>query len=119
MRRAKHIEDSGKRIEYASGMQRDLQDGKPDFMLMHPVGMPFWEQPLTRIAMHLTEGAKKYGFRNWEKANSQEELDRFKSSALRHMHQFLNGEDDEEHFGAVVFNLFAIVYVQWRLSDEA
>lgn len=26
--------DSGERVEYASGMTRDIQDGKPDFSLL-------------------------------------------------------------------------------------
>lgn len=114
----KPIKDSGERQEYSSGMHRDLQEGKPDFTLLYPADMPFWEQPMTRVALHMTAGITKYGYRNWELANSQEELIRFKSSALRHMLQFLAGEDDEEHFGAVIFNLFAIVYVQWRLRNE-
>lgn len=110
------IKDSGERIEYASGMNRDIQDDKPDLTLLMPTDMPWELQPLTRAAMHMTMGAKKYGLRNWEKANSEVELARFKSSAMRHMMQFLAGEKDEEHFGAVIFNLFAIVYVQWRMD---
>jgi len=110
--------DSGKRIDYASGMRRDLQDGKPDFYLcLAP--MPYEEQLLTRWAELMTRGAEKYGRDNWTLANSEEELERFKSSAFRHMVQALSGEDDEDHFAGVLFNLNAIVYLNWKLNGSA
>lgn len=108
--------DSGKRQEYKSGMARDLQYGKADFYLITPPDMPYAEQPLTRWAELMTRGAEKYGRRNWQLANSEEELERFKSSAARHMQQWLLGETDEDHMAAVMFNLAAAEYVKWRLS---
>ena len=41
--------DSGERVEYASGMTRDIQDGKPDFSLLL-ADVPYSEQMLTRWA---------------------------------------------------------------------
>lgn len=95
------IKDSGKRIDFSSGMRRDTQDNKPRYDLI-------WEEGLYREAMHMAKGAKKYGERNWELANSKEELDRFKASLLRHAHQLVNGETDEDHMSAVCFNARAI-----------
>jgi Domain of unknown function (DUF5664) len=112
------IKDSGKRQKYDSGMVRDPQEGKPRFDLMWPLGVPFTEQFMTRIADHLTKGIDKYGPRNWEKANSQEELDRFRASAMRHLCQWYCGDTDEDHAAAVVFNLISAETTAWKLSQE-
>jgi hypothetical protein len=103
------VKDSGKREEFASGMRRDTEDGKPDYTLL-------FDGPLMdRLAAHLTKGAVKYGRRNWTQASSVEERDRFKRSATRHFRQWLRGDVDEDHMAAVVFNLNAWAYVDERL----
>lgn len=103
------VKDSGVRQEYESGMHRDTQEGKPDYTLIH---IPF----LTRIAHHLGKGLLKYGRDNWMLANSMEELIRFRSSAFRHLMQWLEGDMDEDHASAVVFNLMVAEYVKERLG---
>jgi hypothetical protein len=110
--------DSGQRQEYASGMKRDLQDGKPDFSLLVSMDTPYKDMPLTRWAELMTRGAEKYGRNNWQLANSQEELDRFKASAMRHFMQWITGEKDEDHMAAVMFNLNAAEYVKWKLNNK-
>lgn len=110
--------DSGVREDYDSGMRRDTQAGKPRFDLMLIPDMPYEDQFLTRVAALLERGAEKYGERNWQLANSEEELARFKASGLRHMMQWLSGELDEDHAAAVVFNLMAAEYVKWKLNAD-
>ena len=110
--------DSGKRQEYESGMRRDLQDGKPDFSLIVSQNQPYDEMMLTRWAALMTRGAEKYGRNNWQLANSQEELDRFKSSAMRHFIQWITGEDDEDHAAAVMFNINCAEFVKWKLKQN-
>jgi hypothetical protein len=105
------VKDSGKRIEYDSGLRRDVTDGKPDYTLIY---IPF----LTRIAIHLGKGAVKYGRENWKFANSEDELMRFRESALRHMMQWLSGDADEDHMAAVCFNLMAAEYTKERLESK-
>ena len=105
--------DSGKRQSYDSGMQRDLQDGKPNYYLCLS-GMPYEKEMLTRWASLMTRGAEKYGERNWQLADSEEELERFKSSAFRHFMQWVTGEDDEDHASAVFFNINAAEYVKYK-----
>lgn len=56
--------------------------------------------------------------RNWELFNNQEALDRAKSSALRHMIQWINGETDEDHAAAVYFNIMAAEYVKYQLRPQ-
>lgn len=109
--------DSGKRQEYASGMRRDTQESKPDFSLLL-TDLPYDEQMLTRWAALMTRGADKYGRRNWQLANSHEELERFKSSAFRHFVQWISGEDDEDHAAAVLFNIQAYEYTKYKVDNE-
>lgn len=118
LRRMFPTKDSGKRESYDSGMVRDTQDGKPRFDLCLVDGMPYDEQFLTRLAGLLTRGAEKYGEKNWQFADSAEELTRFKASGLRHMMQWMTGEVDEDHAAAVAFNLMAAEYVKWKLANE-
>lgn len=110
--------DSGAREEYASGMRRDTETGKPRFDLMWPEGVPYSEQFITRFALLLARGAEKYGDRNWEKGDSQVELGRARSSAARHFAQWLSGEEDEDHASAVLFNLLQAETLKWKLSQQ-
>lgn len=109
------IKDSGVRQEYASGMVRDTEKGKARFDLLNPLGVPYDAQFLTRCAVHMAQGAEKYTDRNWEQANGTEELARYRSSALRHLQQWIAGEQDEDHAAAVFFNLLAAETVEYRI----
>lgn len=103
--------DSGRRVMFPSGMNRDVQDDKPRYDLI-------WQPGLKRLAELMSRGAKKYGDRNWEKASTQEELDRFKASAYRHFEQWFAGDIDEDHASAVVFNLFGAEFIKEKLNDK-
>jgi len=91
-------------------MRRDTEDGKIDYTLALDGPM------FARCADHLTKGAAKYGRRNWQNANSVEEYERFKRSAFRHFIQWMDGDTDEDHAAAVIFNVNAAEYVRERLS---
>lgn len=99
--------DSGERAEFSSGMVRDTEKGKPRFALLIPKDVPYEAQFLTRFAALLARGAEKYDPRNWEKAEGEAELERYHSSAFRHLIQWITGETDEDHAAAVAFNLLA------------
>lgn len=101
--------DSGAREEYKSGMVRDTAAGKPRYDLI-PI------MPLRRLADLYARGAEKYGDRNWQLASSEQELQRFKASGLRHYFQYLNGDTDEDHAAAVVFNVFAQMFLEAKLA---
>ena len=104
------VKDSGIREEYGSGMRRDTQSGKPMYNLIDKTF-------LYRLAVHMAKGAEKYGRDNWRLANSQEELERFEESALRHMMQWLNGDTDEDHMSAIAFNIASAEYVKRKLQN--
>jgi hypothetical protein len=106
------IKDSGKRVEFDSGMVRDVQDGKTDYALVFSGPM------LKRWAEHLTKGAVKYDRDNWLKATGQVELDRFLQSAARHFFQWMAGETDEDHAAAVFFNLNGAEYVKDQMKKN-
>lgn len=111
--------DSGKRQEFASGMVRDIQEGKARPDLLFPIGVPYNDQFIVRCASLLARGAEKYESRNWEKASGQEELDRFKASAFRHFLQWLTGDTPEEdHAAAVVFGLLGFETLKWKLEND-
>ena|SRR5215475_12404146 len=110
--------DSGRRAEFPSGMVRDVNDEKPRFSLIMPKDMPYGEQLLTRWAALMTRGRDKYGERNWEKAVSEKEMERFRDSGLRHMMQWMGDETDEDHAAAVCFNLQGAEYVKWKLKHS-
>lgn len=103
--------DSGKRKVFASGMQRDVTEGKTDYTycLQGPM--------LKRWAELMERGAKKYDRDNWMKASGPEELERFRASALRHLIQWLHGETDEDHAAAVIFNLNGAEYVLGKMES--
>jgi hypothetical protein len=90
-------------------MTRTPDEGKINYALA-------FDGPLIeRLAKHLTAAAPKHGKRNWMNANSEEDYERFRESAIRHFIQYLNGEDDEDHFAATVFNLNGMEYVRDRI----
>lgn len=104
--------DSGQRTEFASGMVRDTDDGKPRYDLI-PI------LPLRRLAELYARGAKKYGDANWQKANSPEEMQRFKASCLRHLYQWLDGDLDEDHAIGAVWNIFAVLWLEQKMGSSS
>ena len=111
------VKDSGERKEFASGMVRDTPAGKIEYDRALD-GLMF-----ERWAAHLTKGAVKYpdiapGMPNWSLAEGNEELVRFRKSALRHFIQWFNGERDEDHASAVFFNLNGAEFVKEKLANR-
>jgi hypothetical protein len=112
--------DSGARVDYASGMRRDIDEDKPNYALISPLKIEPEDQILTRWAALMTRGAEKYGKRNWERAKTWKEHARFKSSAFRHFMQwFFDADDGEDHAVAVMFNITAAEYVKLRKEYAA
>lgn len=107
--------DSGKRAELGNGAVRDTEQGKPRFDLLLPRDLSYKEQMLTRWAELMARGAEKYDARNWEKFQTQEALDRAKSSAMRHFMQWMTNEADEDHAAAVYFNIMAAEYIKRKM----
>ena len=94
------IKDSGKREQFPSGAVRDTTEGKIRWDLV-PI------EALRRVAIHYTNGAKKYEANNWKKGISTE---RFIESATRHWAEYRLGEREEDNLSAVIFNVLGIIY---------
>jgi len=112
------LSDSGERQIYSSGMMREPSDIRARFDLILPETQPYDTTLLYRWASILAMGAKKYEARNFEKANSVEELERFKSSAWRHFIKLMSGETDEMHDACLVFNINGIIYLMDKLKVD-
>lgn len=110
--------DSGDRREFNSGMVRDRGDLKERFYLITPLEVPYEHQMLTRLAGLMARGAEKYDDRNWELANSSDELDEFIESAARHFVKWMTGVDDgEDHAAAVWFNIQGAEMVKYKIKQ--
>lgn len=104
--------DSGERQEFPTGMRRDVQSDKPRYDLVYAGPL------LERWAWLLKRGAEKYGDNNWTLASTQEELDRFQSSAARHFAQWMQGDQTEDHAAAIVFNLNGALHVEAKMKEK-
>ena len=107
------IKDSGKRKLYQTGANRDVNEGKGRFDLLPP-------QAIRALAIHYQKGCQKYGERNWEKGIP---ISRYIDSAIRHLFQFLDGLDDENHLISAAWNIISAYETilriqQGRLPEE-
>ena len=90
-----NLKDSGERKVFETGANRDVSSGKGRFELLPPM-------TLRAMAIHFEKGCQKYGDRNWEKGIP---ISRYADSAMRHLLQFIDGCDDENHLIASIWNL--------------
>lgn len=98
--------DSGSREEYNSGARRDVRMGKGRYDLLSPMA-------IRRIAGVYERGAAKYGDRNYEKGMP---LSRFLDSALRHLLQFAEGKQDEDHASQAAWNIISLIHTEELIS---
>lgn len=101
------LKDSGKRRKFKTGGVRDIAEGKGRMDLL-PMGA------LILLSKHFEDGAKKYEDRNWEKGLP---LNCFVDSGLRHIAKVMNGEDDEPHLRAAVWNFICLLETAIRIKN--
>lgn len=96
------LPDSGARSEYATGAVRDASDGK---------GMPHMIPPIAirKMAKRFEDGAKKYARNNWMKGIP---LSHYQDSAMRHLMQWSEGDESEDHMGAALWNLACAAWTE-------
>lgn len=99
--------DSGAREEFNTGSRRDTRVGKGRYDLISPIF-------LRRLALHLENGARKYGERNWEKGQP---LMRYLDSAMRHIQKYMMGHRDEDHMTAAAWNLQAFIHTEAMIAN--
>ena len=97
------IQDSGNRREFSTGAVRDIQTGKGRMDLLP------W-QAIIELSKHCEDGAVKYGERNIDRGLPMHSL---MDSAFRHMAKYMEGETDEPHLRAALWN------IAWAVQFEA
>ncbi len=94
------MHDSGSRQSFSSGAVRDTAEDKPRPDLISP----FAEE---RVGHWLRLGALKYSERNWEAGIPNS---RCLASLRRHIMRYQQGDRDEDHLAAVIFNAMAMIH---------
>lgn len=89
-----------KHLKFKTGAHRENKDGKGRYDLLSP-------KALHRIAKRLEYGANKYGAKDWDKGLP---VNLLIDSSLRHIFQYLNKENDEDHLASAVTNLMQIMH---------
>lgn len=101
------IKDSGERTVFPTGSVRDMHEGKGRMDLL-PMCV------LLRLARHYEAGSKKYGDRNWEKGIP---CHSFADSAMRHLVKYMDGQKDEDHLIAAIWNLCGLAWTEEKHPD--
>jgi hypothetical protein len=88
------LPDSGERSEFSTGAVRDASYGK---------GIPSAIPPraLIKLAKRFEDGAAKYKRDNWKQGIP---ISRYVDSLYRHLWAFMEGDESEDHLGAVIWN---------------
>ena len=103
-----HVKGSGEREEFETGSVRDTREGKGRFDLI----LLGWPHALKRLAVHMENGANKYGDRNWEKGQP---CSRYLDSAVRHLVAYAAGSRDEDHLAGAAWNILGIIETAHRV----
>lgn len=111
------VKDEGEKLISPSGVLRNVHEHKVDYLNVLHGPM------LTRWAAHLTKAKKIYAdvgpdIPNWTQACTEEDRQRFRQSALRHMLQWLAGDTDEDHAAAIFFNINGKEYTEARMKEN-
>ena len=101
------IKNSDDRTVFESGAVRDKKTGKGRCDLL-PACV------LLRLAKHYERGAERYGEYNWQKGIP---CHSFVDSALRHMLKYMDGQTDEDHLIAAIWNLCGLAWTEEKLPE--
>ena len=89
------LPSSGAMTNFTTGAVRDAMQGKG-----YPSLIPTCS--LRSLAKRFEDGATKYGRDNWRKGIP---LSRYCDASHRHLWSLMEGKIDEDHFGAVLWNI--------------
>ena len=82
-----------------TGNSAYLRTSIQDFCMINDWSLP---NCILEVSMHYKQGAEKYGERNWEKGIP---LHSFIDSGVRHFLKHIDGQTDERHDRAFVWNM--------------
>ena len=101
-----YIPNSGSISEYNTGAIRDNMQGKGSPHLIPPIA-------IRKIAKRYEDGAAKYGRHNWAKGMP---LSRFYDAIIRHAMAWSEGRTDEDHLGAIGWNMASAAYTEEQIK---
>lgn len=101
------LPDTGERSEFNTGAVRDAMQGKGNPSLI-PI------DALRAVSRRFEDGADKYGRNNWQKGIP---LSRYVDSLYRHLWQFMEKDNTEDHGGAVIWNAMCLIQTK-KWIDE-
>jgi hypothetical protein len=100
------LPDTGARTNYSTGAVRDASEGKGHFHSIPPGA-------LRRIAKRFEDGAKKYSKNNWMKGIA---LSHYQDSLIRHTLAWAEGDQSEDHVGAILWNAAAMDWTETQIK---
>lgn len=101
------LRDSGERHNFTSGAQRDITPGKGRYDLLQ-------FHAISRLAQVLEKGVGKYSERNWEQGMP---LSRYLDSAMRHLGQYMLGDEEEDHLGQALWNIACLIETEHWIDE--
>lgn len=93
--------------EFDTGAHRDSGNGKLRMSLIP-------HDELNRVLKRYLDGAEKYGENNWKKGMP---ISVYYDSAQRHLFKWWNGDKDEDHAAAVIWNMLGAMWTEKHLKD--
>lgn len=101
------IPDTGERSNFETGAVRDAMEGKG-----LPSLLPL--ESLRRASKRFEDGATKYGRNNWQKGIP---MSRYVDALYRHLWQFMENDQKEDHGGAIIWNAMCLVQTQKWIEE--
>ena len=93
--------------KFDTGAQRDTGGDKLRMSLVPT-------EELRRLQLHYLRGSVKYGVNNWKKGMP---LSVYYDSLNRHLQAWWDGDDDEDHAAAVLWNMMCAMYSEKNNPD--
>ena len=105
--KAETLPDTGERSEFNTGAVRDASKGK---------GIPSAIPPraLLKLARRFEDGAAKYERDNWKQGIP---LSRYVDSLYRHLWAYMDGDQTEDHLGAIIWNAVCLSETDDMITD--
>lgn len=92
---------------FPTGSKRNSRKGKGRFDLLP------WEA-IKQWALLMESGAESHGERNWQMG---QDTYRYFDSAVRHLYNWIEGEREENHLSAALFNIGAIIWTEKQIKE--
>lgn len=94
--------------EFNTGAHRDTGANKLKMSLIP-------HDELNRVLKRYLDGAEKYGENNWKKGMP---LSVYYDSAQRHLFKWWNGDNDEDHAAAVIWNVLGAMWTEKNMKEN-